>query len=119
MRSLLQSNIHFSCSGKMIHKEQNKKYPACFGDLETVFPKGEDGLRISSEVCRSCEHKTACLRSAMEGTEGAKVREEIVDRAYKAGAMSFFERWSMKKRLHRRLRENIKKTHQEGSCENH
>jgi hypothetical protein len=27
----------------------NKKFPDCFGDLEVVFPKGENDLRSSPE----------------------------------------------------------------------
>lgn len=82
-----------------------EKIPPCFGDLDTVFPKGNDGLRNTPENCFACVHKTECLRSAMEGAEGLKVREEYVDRAYASGIMSFLERWSLKKYLKRRLKE--------------
>lgn len=107
-----------ACDNTMTHKERDRKYPKCFGDLETVFPKGEGGLRNSPEACQSCLDKTACLRSAMESKGGMKVREEIVDRAYHAGAMSFLERWSQKKGIRRRLREK-KNRHQEEGHENY
>jgi hypothetical protein len=74
-----------------------KKTPPCFGDLETVFPEGEAGLRQSPEACMLCTYKTECLRKAMADKGGATVREEMVDRAYASGVMGFFERWSRKK----------------------
>lgn len=88
-------------TGKGIYK----KRPDCFGDLETVFPKGEDNLRTSPEQCLACRYKTPCLRSAMKGIGGLKVRDEFVDRAYGSGGISFLERWSKKKELSRRLKE--------------
>ena len=96
----------------MTNKCKDKKYPKCFGELETVFPKTKDGLRNTPDACLECSHKTACLRSAMRGTGGVKVREEIVDRAYDSGMMSFFERWSKKKELKRKLEKRIKRVHQ-------
>jgi hypothetical protein len=89
-----------------LSREKNEKYPVCFGDLETVFPKGKEGLRNTPEACLSCLHKTACLQSAMEKTGGLKVREEIVDRAYESGMMGFVERWSKKKELQRKLKKS-------------
>jgi hypothetical protein len=91
---------------------RDKKYPNCFGELEKVFPKTKDGLRSTPEACLECLHKTACLRSAMEGADGVKVREEIVDRAYDSGMMSFVERWSKKKDLKRKLKKRNKGEHQ-------
>jgi hypothetical protein len=90
---------------------RDKKYPKCFGELETVFPQTKDGLRSTPEACLRCLHKTACLRSAMAGADGVKVREEIVDRAYDSGMMSFLERWSKKKDLKRKLNKKIKGVH--------
>lgn len=83
----------------MADKDVKENCPVCFGKLETVFPKGEGGLRSTPETCFKCSYKTACLRSAMEGAGGLKVREEMVDRAYESGIMSFLERWSKKKGL--------------------
>lgn len=76
-----------------------KKYPPCFADLDTVFPQGADGLRHSPESCMPCCYKTECLRQAMSRKDGIKVREEIVDRAYASGVMGFLDRWSRKKAL--------------------
>jgi hypothetical protein len=88
----------------MIDTDIEEKLPPCFGELETVFPKGEDGLRATPETCLACLHKTECLRSAMEGDKGLKFQEEFVDRAYASGMLSFVERWSQKKALQHRLK---------------
>ena len=92
----------------MAKKNVDKKIPACFGKLETVFPKGKNGLRNTPEICLACRHKTECLRSAIDGVGGLKVREEFVDRAYTSGTMGFMERWSKKKEIKRRLEKKIK-----------
>jgi len=84
-------------------KDTIEKYPRCFGKLDTVFPKGESGLRESPEKCILCIFKVKCLRSAMEGTEGLRVQEEVVDRAYSSGMISFWKRWSKKKIIQRRI----------------
>ncbi len=73
--------------------------PECFGRLERVFPLGDDGLRHSPPGCLSCACKTACLRQALEGEEGHRVREERLRRAWEAGTMPFWERWARKKTL--------------------
>lgn len=77
-------------------------YPSCFGNLETVFPMGEDGLRHAPENCMVCEFKTPCLKTAMNGARGAGVKEEMLDRSYQAGATGFWRRWSRKKTLYRK-----------------
>lgn len=81
---------------------QEAEYPYCFGKLENVFPKGDDDLRHTPESCMVCLYKTECLRSAMAKSDGIKVREEKVDRAYSAGMIGFLERWSQKKELHQK-----------------
>lgn len=79
--------------------------PYCFSKLECVFPMGPDGLRETPEGCKVCYCKTECLRTAMQGHDAVQVREEKVDRAYEAGMMGFFERWSRKKALHQKRQE--------------
>jgi hypothetical protein len=91
----------------MSEKAEDKKKPSCFGQLETVFPKGKNGLRNTPETCLACGCKTECLRSAIDGAGGFRLREEFIDRAYGSGAMGFWERWSKKKYIKRRL-EKIK-----------
>jgi hypothetical protein len=87
--------------------DRDETLPACYGELETVFPTGQDGLRSTPETCLECSHKTECLRSAMEGYDGLKVQEEFVDRAYNSGILSFFERWSKKKNLNRKKKDQV------------
>jgi hypothetical protein len=79
--------------------KDRKKFPPCYADLESVFPMGEEGLRQTPESCMPCYYKTECLRKAMADKGGITVRQEMVDRAYKAGRLGFFERWSRKKAL--------------------
>jgi len=92
----------------MVNKDPDKKFPACFGELETVFPKSRNGLRNTPETCLACRHKTECLRSAMEGAGGLKIREEFIDRAYASGRIGFMERWLKKKAIQRSLENKIK-----------
>ena len=82
--------------------------PYCFGKLNQVFPVGKNGFRESPESCFPCIYKTRCLREAMASPDGLKVRVEMVDRAYDAGWMGKFKRWSNRKALNRRLK-NFKK----------
>jgi len=90
-------------------KEEKQSCPVCFGNIEIVFPETDNGLRASPETCMACLQKTECLRAAMQGKSGIQVREEAVDRAYTGGSMGFMERWSRKKELNRRLKEQVKK----------
>ena len=92
----------------MTDKEMDNKIPACFGELETVFPKGKNGLRNTPETCMLCRHKTACLRSAIDGIGGLKIREEFIDRAYTSGTIGFVERWSKKKHIKRKIQKKAK-----------
>ncbi len=81
--------------------EDNTERPHCFGHLDTVFPRRTDGLRVTPDACMRCEHKTPCLRTAMGNKNGYRVREEMIDRAYRGGLMGFYQRWSQKKSIHR------------------
>lgn len=83
-----------------------KNKPGCFGRLEMVFPKKEDGLRHTPENCMACEYKTPCLKTAMNGVRGISVREELVNRSYDAGMIGFWRRWSQKKALDREKRKS-------------
>jgi hypothetical protein len=85
----------------------NNERPECFGELNMVFPKGDDGLRHTPVSCQPCPVKTECLRAAMAGLEGLRVREELIERAYQSGRIGFLERWLRKKEFSRK----IKKTH--------
>jgi hypothetical protein len=87
-------------------KSDCQERPACFGDLDTVFPLRHDGFRASPITCLQCLHKTKCLRTAMGQPGGLGVREEMIDRAYRGGVMGFFQRWSQKKCIHRMKKKN-------------
>jgi len=80
-------------------KSVAEKHPECFGVLETVYPLQDDGFRNTPASCFACRYKTDCLRSAMGGIEGLKVKEEFLDRAYESGLIGFLERWARKKGL--------------------
>ena len=88
--------------------EDHHKHPACFGNLEIVFPMGDGGLRCTPASCMECDSKTACLRTAMKRPAGIEVREEMVDRAYASGRLGFLERWSRRKHFSRQ-REKMKR----------
>ena len=75
------------------------KRPECFGQLDIVFPMGEDGLRHSPETCLKCLEKTDCLRTGLKGKAGLDVHEEHVDRSYDSGMIGFAQRWSQKKAI--------------------
>lgn len=75
--------------------------PDCYGDIDTVFPMSGNGLRVTPEACLQCKYKTRCLQTAMGGDGGLRVREEMIDRAYRGGLIGFFQRWSEKKSINR------------------
>ncbi len=101
-----ESNKH---SGKETGKKAAEK-PDCFGDLEQVFPMTGSGLRETPKKCfQTCPLKTQCLKQAMTTGQGARVEEEIIERGTKSGAINFFERWSRKKQVHRKIRKQGRK----------
>ncbi len=79
--------------------------PKCFAQLDEVFPLGEEGLRVVPEKCiHFCSHHVDCLKRALENkNQRLRIYDEVVDRAYDAGHLNFFERWSTKKYLNRQL----------------
>ena len=84
--------------------EPDDSKPDCFGTLDKVFPKTDRGLRETPDECMYfCPCKTACLRSAMAGSQGVPVKEEIIERSEQAGMIGFFERWSRKKLLSKKI----------------
>jgi hypothetical protein len=93
----------------------SEKKPACFADLETVFPLREDGLRVTPIHCLQCIHKTPCLRTAIGKASGYRVREEMIDRSYRGGVISFFQRWSQKKSI-QRLKKNEYQKDKDPKC---
>ncbi len=83
---------------------------SCFGKLECVFPKGDDGLRHTPQQCLPCPEKVECLRTAVASEDGRIVREEKLDREYAAGHIGFVERWSRKKGFRQRQQRQSKWT---------
>ncbi|RTZ99197.1 MAG: hypothetical protein DSY89_08815 [Deltaproteobacteria bacterium] len=82
-----------------------KERPCCYGRLDRVFPMGKNGFRESPDSCSPCMYKTGCLRQAMAGPEGLKVRVEMVDRSHRDGWRGAFRRWSTRKTLARQIKE--------------
>jgi len=78
--------------------------PECFGQLDTVFPVGEEGIRTSPPECMKCPHAKACLQTAMRGPAGLRLQEEKVDQAYKYGLIGKLERWSRKKLIRQEIK---------------
>ncbi len=77
--------------------------PDCFGQLDKVFPVGEEGLRTSPPECMKCPHAKSCLQAAMGGLEGLKLQEEKVDHTYEYGLIGKIERWSRKKLIRQQM----------------
>ncbi len=85
-----------------MNKKNDK--PDCFGILEKVFPMTDTGLRQTPDDCfNSCTLKTKCLQYAMTTKESVIVEEEIIKRGTKVGAINFFERWSRKKQVYKKM----------------
>jgi len=83
---------------------QTKETPDCFGILEKVFPMTALGLRQTPDYCFNfCTFKTKCLEYAMTTKNGVQLEEEIIERGRKSGAMNFFERWSRKKQVYKKM----------------
>ncbi len=82
----------------------DRKKPECFGKVDVVFPMTGEGYRETPERCmETCNVRVDCLRRALSSDPDADiVKEDQVDRAYEAGLMGFFERWSRKKMIQRK-----------------
>ena len=80
-----------------------KDPPECFGQLDTVFPVAEEGLRASPPECMRCPHARSCLQAAMRSPEGLRLKEEKVDQAYRFGLIGKLERWSKKKLIQQEI----------------
>lgn len=78
--------------------------PECFGQLDAVFPVGEEGLRTSPPECMTCPFAKSCLQAAIRSPEGLKLQEEKVDQAYERGLIGKLDRWSKKKRIHEEIK---------------
>ena len=81
-----------------------KNKPDCYGILDVIFPLKKNGLRETPDHCHLCSFKVDCLKSAVYGDDGFQLKDEIVDREYNSGQISFFQRWSKKKLLYKKKR---------------
>lgn len=82
---------------------------ACYGVLDKVFPKGEQGMRQVPPGCFDCPDRVPCLREAIKTKEGLEMKAQLLLRAEKRGLISKFQRWSQKKHLSRQIEEGKKK----------
>ena len=80
----------------------------CFGDLQKVFPMGDEGLREVPAECNRCPDRVRCMRQALKTREGLELRSEKLDRAASSGMMGRLRRWSQKKELSRLMKEREK-----------
>ena len=77
--------------------------PECVGNLDTVFPLGEEGIRTSPPKCMKCPLVKSCIQTAMKGPQGLKLQEARIDQAYEYGLIGTLERWSKKKLIHQQI----------------
>jgi hypothetical protein len=82
---------------------QNRK--DCFGLLDNVFPMGDEGLREIVPECFQCPDRKECLQTALQTKEGFQLRSEALDRSSSGGLMGRLKRWSDKKTLSKRRKE--------------
>ena len=82
---------------------KDNERPSCFGELETVFPMGDEGIRTTPPECMKCPHVKLCIQTAMRGPEGLKLEEARIDRAYEYGLIGKLERWSKKKLIRQEI----------------
>lgn len=77
----------------------------CFGILDKVFPMGKEGLREIVPACFDCLDRKGCLQSALKTEQGLVFKGEIIDRVPARGLVGRLKRWSEKKDLSRRLKQ--------------
>ncbi|MCP4672032.1 MAG: hypothetical protein GY857_12080 [Desulfobacula sp.] len=84
---------------------QKNDRPDCFGILDKVFPMTALGLRQTPDYCFNfCTVKTKCFEYAMTTKNGAQLEDEIIERGRKSGTIGFFERWSRKKQVYKKMK---------------
>jgi hypothetical protein len=83
--------------------------PDCFGHLDTVFPMGEEGFRTTPPACMKCPLVKCCIQAAMKTPDGLRQEEERIDRAYECGLIGTLERWSKKKVIHQKIKDQTSK----------
>ncbi len=86
------------------------QHPECFGNLDIVFPSGEEGIRTTPPKCMKCPLVKSCIQTAMRGPQGLRLQEERLDQAYAYGLIGTLERWSKKKLLRQQIEAMTSKT---------
>jgi hypothetical protein len=81
----------------------------CYGILDRVFPKGDQGVRQVPPGCFECPDRVPCLKEAINTKEGLEMKAQLLVRAEQGGLISRFQRWSQKKQLSRQIKEGKKK----------
>ena len=80
-----------------MNRQSDQARPACFGDMEKVFPLGADGLREVPPDCWDCGQRVDCLKASVS-SPGARqdMGEEMARREQDmtGGFSGFLRRWS-------------------------
>ena len=56
-----------------------------------------------------CTQAKSCLQAALRSSEGLKLQEEKLDRAYECGLIGKVERWSKKKLIRQQIDVNLRR----------
>ena len=91
----------------MVDDKANR--PDCFAQLDIVFPMGDEGIRTTPLECMKCSLVKSCIQAAMLSTEGLRLEEKRVDRAYEYGLIGRLECWSKKKLIHQKIEAHTSK----------
>jgi hypothetical protein len=89
----------------MDNSQSCQQRPACYGDLDTVFPMGPEGFREVPPDCAACSFRVDCLRQAVNQGKGfQEMGREMAKREQQAtgGVGGFYRRWSRLKNLKKR-----------------
>jgi hypothetical protein len=86
----------------------NESRKDCFGRLDKVFPMAEQGLRQVPPDCFDCAGRKACMQAALETRDGIAFRGELLERSPQKGVLGRIKRWSRKKTLAERMKEEKK-----------
>jgi hypothetical protein len=75
--------------------------PSCFGDLDRVFPMGQDGLRAVPDDCFLCNLRVLCLKTALDSPKGLEIKEEKIIQSDDLTIVKRLRLWSLKKSAER------------------
>jgi hypothetical protein len=92
--------------------DYSRPRPICFGQIDTVFPVAESGLREIPDACRECGLDHDCLRMALQSPEGRRFLAEKTGQGHGAArgddspspVAGFLKRWSDRKLASRKRR---------------